>query len=80
MSEKTGTKTTYKVCKAENSDVITLPQQVREHLGIKSGGTISFSIKNDKVVLEKNEEIPIDEVIKNTINQYHELIGELANH
>lgn len=72
---------TYKIRKSGNSDVITIPQKIREILDVEQGDSLSYFLNADgAVVIEKQqEEIDIKKVIQQSMDQYKDLLRELAH-
>lgn len=79
--KKENSQSLYKLRKSGNSHIVTIPSDVKETLGIDDGDMIAFNIDDNGVVkISKAEkEIDVDQAIEDTLNQYYELIGELAN-
>lgn len=71
---------TYKIRKSGNSDVITIPQKIKDVLGVVQGDSLSYLLNSEgAVVIEKQqEEIDIDKVIQQSMNQYKDLLSEWA--
>gem|GEM_PF-720331 len=71
----------YKVRKSGNSDITTLPSEVKEALGIQPNDYISYSIgKDNSVVIKKAEpQVNIDQLIKESMTQYHDLLNKMAD-
>lgn len=71
----------YKVRKSGNSDVTTIPVDVKKALGIEAGDSVKFIIKSDgKVELEKEEpKVDIEALINSSMTQYNELLEKLVH-
>lgn len=50
----------------------TIPQEIRRFLGVESGDTVGFDIKNDKVVLRKLEPIDLEyyKALENSMTEW----------
>lgn len=72
-------KKAYKIRKSGNSDVTTIPQEVRDRLRVETGGAISYVILPDGTVkLEKaQEKVDIDLIVDSVMNQYEGAIRDL---
>ena len=72
-------KKAYKIRKSGNSDVTTIPQEVKDRLGVETGGAISYVILPDGTVkLEKaQEKVDIDLIVDSVMNQYEGAIKDL---
>lgn len=72
-------KKAYKIRKSGNSDVTTIPQEVKDKLGVETGGAISYVFLPDGTVkLEKaQEKVDIDLIVDSVMNQYEGAIKDL---
>ena len=69
----------FKIRKSGNSDIATIPQEVKQALGVQKGDSIRYLIKDDKVEIVKDIPQPdIDALIEESITQYHVLMHELV--
>ena len=75
----TENKKAYKIRKSGNSDVTTIPQEVKDKLGVETGGSISYVFLPDgSIKLEKaDEKIDIDSLVDSVMNQYEGAIKDL---
>lgn len=71
----------YKVRKSGNSDITTIPADVKKALNIETGDSVKFVLKSDgKVELVKAEaKVDIDKLIENSMAQYNELLDKLVD-
>lgn len=71
----------YKVRKSGNSDITTIPADVKKVLNIETGDSVKFVLKSDgKVELVKAEaKVDIDKLIENSMAQYNELLDKLVD-
>ncbi len=71
----------YKVRKSGNSDVTTIPSEVKKVLGIQTGDSISFTITDSgSVEIKKVEpQVDIDVLIEESMDQYHRLLSKLVD-
>ncbi|OQO70441.1 addiction module antitoxin [Enterococcus villorum] len=62
----------YKIRKSGNSDVTTIPSEVKEYIGVKTGESISYIFQADGSVkmVKAPEEVNIDSIVDSVINQY----------
>ncbi|KPG70440.1 AbrB/MazE/SpoVT family DNA-binding domain-containing protein [Enterococcus sp. RIT-PI-f] len=69
----------YKIRKSGNSDVTTIPREVKDKLGVETGGSISYVFLPDgSIKIEKVEEkIDIDSIGDSVMNQYKGAIEDL---
>lgn len=69
----------FKIRKSGNSNIATIPQEVKQALDVQEGDSIRYLIKDDKVEIVKDIPQPdIDALIEESINQYHVLMQELV--
>lgn len=73
----------YKVRKSGNSDVTTLPPEVKERLGIHTGEAISYIFDdkdpNSVKIVKAIEEVDIDSIVDSVMEQYDEAIKDLVD-
>lgn len=74
-------KKSYKIRKSGNSDVTTIPQEVKDRLGVETGGAISYVLLPDGTIkLEKaQEKVNIDLIVESVMNQYEDAIKDLID-
>lgn len=73
----------YKVRKSGNSDVTTIPPEVKERLGVHTGEAVSY-IFDDKEpntvrIVKAAEEVDIDSIVDAVMEQYDEAIKDLVD-
>ena len=71
----------YKIRKSGNSDVTTIPSEVKEYIGVKTGESISYIFQADGSVkmVKAPEEVNIDSIVDSVINQYDHALKELVD-
>jgi putative addiction module antidote len=71
----------YKIRKSGNSDVTTIPPEVKEYIGVKTGESISYIFQADGSVkmVKAPEEVNIDSIVDSVINQYDHALKELVD-
>ncbi len=71
---------TFKLRKSGNSDITTVPKQVKEALDLETGDQIEYIIdsKGTVTIRKKIQKDDIDALIEESISQYHELLEELV--
>lgn len=74
-------KKSYKIRKSGNSDVTTIPQEVKDRLGVETGGAIRYVFLPDGTIkLEKaQEKVNIDLIVESVMNQYEDAIKDLID-
>lgn len=74
-------KKTYKIRKSGNSDVTTVPQEVKDKLGVQTGGSIRYIFLADGTIkLEKAEnKVDIDSIVDSVMLQYENTIKDLID-
>ena len=62
----------YKIRKSGNSDVTTIPPEVKEFMGVQTGDAISYVFQSDGSVrmIKAQEEPDIDSLVDSIMNQY----------
>ncbi|MDN6293353.1 MAG: addiction module antitoxin [Alkalibacterium sp.] len=70
----------YKIRKSGNSDITTVPKDVKETLDLETGDQIEYIIdsKGSVSLRKKIEKQDIDALIAESVAQYHELLEELV--
>lgn len=70
----------YKVRKSGNSDITTVPKDVKEALDLETGDQIEYIIdsKGTVTMRKKVQKHDIDALIEESVAQYHELLEELV--
>ena len=69
----------YKVRRSGNSDIVTIPSNVKEFLNITEGDSIVFVADGDSIRLEKETPVlDVDQIIYNVMNQYDTLLSKLV--
>ncbi|MEI1232600.1 AbrB/MazE/SpoVT family DNA-binding domain-containing protein [Enterococcus mundtii] len=71
----------YKIRKSGNSDVTTIPNEVKEYIGVKTGESISYIFDADGAVriVKAQEEIDIDTIVDSVMNQYDQALKDLVD-
>jgi len=71
----------YKIRKSGNSDVTTIPNEVKEYIGVKTGESISYIFDTDGAVriVKVQEEIDIDTIVDSVMNQYDQALRDLVD-
>nr|WP_246601434.1 AbrB/MazE/SpoVT family DNA-binding domain-containing protein [Enterococcus alishanensis] len=71
----------YKIRKSGNSDVTTIPKEVKEHIGVNTGDSISYLLKEDGsiVITKAVEEVDIDQIVISVMAEYDEAIKDLVD-
>lgn len=71
----------YKIRKSGNSDVTTIPQEVKEQLGVTTGDSIQYILLPDgSFKIEKATEVAdIDSIVDSVMTQYEEAIKDLVD-
>ncbi|PRY76198.1 AbrB/MazE/SpoVT family DNA-binding domain-containing protein [Alkalibacterium olivapovliticus] len=82
MMYKDGVKNagSFKIRKSGNSDITTVPKEVKEALDIKTGEQVEYIIdsKGSVSMRKKIQKQDIDSLIEESVAQYHELLEELV--
>lgn len=70
----------YKIRKSGNSDITTVPKEVKEALDLETGDQIEYIIdtKGHVIMRKKIQKHDIDSLIEESVAQYHELLEELV--
>lgn len=70
----------YKIRKSGNSDVTTIPQKVKDALGVKTGEAIEYVFLADgSVKIEKAKEaVDVDALVDSVMAQYEEALQDLV--
>ncbi len=70
----------FKIRKSGNSDITTVPKEVKEALDIKTGEQVEYIIdsKGSVTMRKKIQKQDIDSLIEESVAQYHELLEELV--
>ena len=71
----------YKIRKSGNSDVTTIPPEVKEFMGVQTGDAISYVFQSDGSVLmiKAQEEPDIDSLVDSIMNQYEDALKDLVD-
>lgn len=71
----------YKIRKSGNSDVTTIPVEVKSQLEVTTGDSISYKIAEDgSVYIVKATEKPdIDAIVDSVMDQYEDSIKDLID-
>lgn len=71
----------YKVRKSGNSDVITIPVEVKEKLNLKTGESIRYIFETDGSVkiVKAEEEVDVDSIVDAVMSQYEQAIKDLVD-
>ena len=69
----------YKIRRSGNSDVTTIPAEVKERLGVETGGAISYIFLEDGTVkiVKAEEKVDIDSIVDAVMDQYEDAIKDL---
>lgn len=69
----------YKIRRSGNSDVTTIPAEVKERLGVETGGAISYIFLEDGTVkiIKAEEKVDIDSIVDAVMDQYEDAIKDL---
>ena len=66
--------------KTGNSTVITIPNKIKETLGVEIGEEIEFVTSGNNVIIRKAEpKFDCDKELEKAMNQYDELLKELVD-
>ena len=66
--------------KTGNSTVITIPNKIKETLGVEIGEEIEFVTSGNNVIIRKAEpKFDFDKELEKAMNQYDELLKELVD-
>jgi putative addiction module antidote len=70
----------YKLRKSGNSDITTVPKEVKDALELETGDKIEYIVdtKGTVTMRKKVEKHDIDSLIEESVEQYHELLEELV--
>ncbi|GAB2324082.1 AbrB family transcriptional regulator [Alkalibacterium sp. m-11] len=70
----------YKLRKSGNSDITTVPKEVKDALELETGDKIEYIVdtKGTVTMRKKVEKHDIDSLIEESVAQYHELLEELV--
>lgn len=70
----------YKVRKSGNSDVTTIPLEVKEKLNLKTGESIRYIFETDGSVkiVKAEEEVDVDSIVDSVMSQYEQAIKDLV--
>ncbi|GAB2499785.1 AbrB family transcriptional regulator [Alkalibacterium psychrotolerans] len=71
----------YKIRKSGNSDITTIPKQVKEALALETGDQIEYIIdaKGNVSMKKKVEKHDIDVLIEESVSQYYTLLEDLVD-
>lgn len=71
----------YKIRKSGNSDVTTIPPEVKEFMGVQTGDAISYVFQSDVSVrmIKAQEEPDIDSLVDSIMNQYEDALKDLVD-
>ncbi|BDP77253.1 hypothetical protein EfmAA242_14810 [Enterococcus faecium] len=71
----------YKIRKSGNSDVTTIPPEVKEFMGVQTGDAISYVFQSDGSVrmIKAQEEPDIDSLVDSIMNQYEDALKDLVD-
>ena len=71
----------YKIRKSGNSDVTTIPPEVKEFMGVQTGDAISYVFPSDGSVrmIKAQEEPDIDSLVDSIMNQYEDALKDLVD-
>ncbi|KAF1302530.1 MULTISPECIES: AbrB/MazE/SpoVT family DNA-binding domain-containing protein [Enterococcus] len=71
----------YKVRKSGNSDVTTVPPEVKNWLQVNTGGSISYIFESDGSVrmVKAAEEVNVDAIVDSVMEQYNQAIKDLVD-
>lgn len=71
----------YKIRKSGNSDITTIPKQVKEALDLETGDQVEFIIdaKGNVSMKKKVEKHDIDALIEESVSQYYTLLEDLVD-
>ncbi|MDT2810194.1 addiction module antitoxin [Enterococcus asini] len=71
----------YKVRKSGNSDVTTIPVEVKEKLNLKTGESIRYIFETDGSVkiVKAEEEVDVDSIVDAVMSQYEQAIKDLVD-
>lgn len=71
----------YKVRKSGNSDVTTIPVEVKEKLNLKTGESIRYIFETDGSVkiVKAEEEVNVDSIVDAVMSQYEQAIKDLVD-
>ena len=64
-----------KLIKVTRKSQITIPQEIREKLGIKEGDLLCIDIEGDRIVIEKPKDLKPGEPVGE--EEYRKIISEL---
>ncbi|WP_204685550.1 addiction module antitoxin [Enterococcus sp.] len=71
----------YKVRKSGNSDVTTIPLEVKEKLNLKTGESIRYLFETDGSVkiVKAEDEVDVDAIVDSVMAQYEKAIKDLVD-
>lgn len=71
----------YKVRKSGNSDVTTIPVEVKEKLNLKTGESIRYIFETDGSVkiVKAEEKVDVDSIVDAVMSQYEQAIKDLVD-
>lgn len=69
----------FKVRRSGNSDVVTLPPEVKERLNIKRGDSIIYVLNDRGETVIKKAPSNMDDVIEEAINRHEDAIRDLVD-
>lgn len=67
-------KKSYEIRRSGNSDVTTIPAEVKERLGVETGDAISYIFSEDGTVkiVKAEEKVDIDSIVAAVMDQYED--------
>lgn len=71
----------YKVRRSGNSDITTIPAEVKEYIGVQTGESISYVFERDGSVkmIKAVEEVSIDSIVDSVMDQYDKALKDLVD-
>lgn len=71
----------YKIRKSGNSDVTTIPVEVKEKLGVHTGESVSYIFESDGSVriVKAEEPVDIDAIVDSVMEEYEDALKDLVD-
>lgn len=71
----------YKIRRSGNSDVTTIPSEVKEYIGVKTGESINYIFQSDGSVkiVKAQEDLHLDSIIDSVMAQYDSALKDLVD-
>ncbi|MGM0157244.1 hypothetical protein IGI47_001554 [Enterococcus sp. AZ191] len=71
----------YKIRKSGNSDITTIPPEVKKYIGVETGESIIYIYQTDGTVkiAKAEEELDIDSIVDSVMDQYNQALKDLVD-